>query len=135
MTDSDEQAPKIIVDDDWKSQVQAEKEELKKKEAESADDATESSDPSAEMPQELPPASFDMLVTTMGAQAMSALGFMPDPSTGKANPNRTMAKHLIDTLGVLEEKTKGNLTQDEATFLNNTLHQLRMAFVTPPETQ
>ncbi len=113
MTDSNEQEPKIIVDDDWKSQVQAEKEELKKKEAaktdEPSDEVAEEAVQESDIPQELPPASFVMLVTTLGAQAMSALGFMPDPATGKSNPNRTMAKHFIDTLGVLEEKTKGNL--------------------------
>ena len=62
---------------------------------------------------------------------MVALGFLPDPSTGKPNPNRVVAKHFIDTLGVIEEKTKGNLTDEEAQFLSETLHQLRMAFVTP----
>lgn len=136
MTDSNEQEPKIIVDDDWKSQVQAEKEELKQKEAAQADETTDddadSPNENADGPQELPPASLTMLVTTLGAQAMAALGFMPDPATGKPNPNRVMAKHFIDTLGVIEEKTKGNLTAEEAQFLNETLHQLRMAFVTPP---
>lgn len=136
MTDSNEQEPKIIVDDDWKSQVQAEKEELKKQEAANAEGTAEGDGDSAseeEMPRELPPASLMMLITTLGAQAMAALGFMPDPATGKSNPNRAMAKHFIDTLGIIEEKTQGNLTDEEANYLKETLHQLRMAFVTPAE--
>ena len=40
-----------------------------------------------------------------------------------------LAKHMIDTLGVLEEKTKGNLSSEEAQMLTSTLHQLRMAYL------
>ena len=115
-----EEDPKIIVDDDWKSQVAKEKEEAAKQAEHAAD--------SADMP-ELPPASFSILVSTLSTQAVAAMGFLPDPATGKPNVNRPMAKHFIDTLGVLEEKTKGNLTDDEAKMLTETLHQLRMGFV------
>ena len=119
-----EDEPKIIVDDDWKSQVEREKEQLAKEEAEKAaqPDAPEGSHP-------LPPASFPILVSTLSTQALATLGYIPDPATGEASVNRGMAKHFIDTLGVLEEKTKGNLTPDEESLLTETLHQLRMAFV------
>ena len=119
MTDED---PKIIVDDDWKSQVEQEKEQL----------AQESSEPTSDGGGEIPPASFPMLVNTLCTQAFAALGVIPD-ATGKPNVNREMAKHFIDTLGVLEEKTKGNLTPDEAAMMTNMLHQLRMAFVSVPD--
>lgn len=150
MTNSDDSEPKIIVDDDWKSQVQAEKAAFKEQEALKAKEASgesESSESAGEADtvategaeaagesrqQEFPPASFSMLVTTLSAQAMTALGFFPDPS-GKMEPNRSMAKHFIDTLGVLEEKTAGNLDDEEKNMLQETLHQLRMAFVTPPQ--
>ena len=150
MTNSDDSEPKIIVDDDWKSQVQAEKaafkeqEALKAKEASSESESSESADEADTVAtegaetagesrqQEFPPASFSMLVTTISAQAMTALGFFPDPS-GKMEPNRSMAKHFIDTLGVLEEKTAGNLDDEEKTMLQETLHHLRMAFITPPQ--
>ena len=115
-----EKDPKIIIDDDWKSQVQQEKEQLREK--------VESSSRASEQPQ-IPPASFQMLVTTLSTQSMAAIGFLPDPVTGKAEKNLPMAKHFIDTLGVLEEKTKGNLLPDEASLLTETLHQLRMAFI------
>ena len=63
---------------------------------------------------------------------MTALGFFPDPS-GTMEPNRSMAKHFIDTLGVLEEKTAGNLDEEESSMLQETLHQLRMAYMNPPQ--
>ncbi len=80
-----------------------------------------------EMP--IPPASFDLLVMTHASQAMLAMGFMPDPTTGEIVKNLKLAGHHVDMLGILEEKTKGNLTEAEAAMLENSLHQLRMAFV------
>ena len=117
MSDNDE--PKIVVDDDWKQQAQREKEELQKKatEEEQAPDADQ-----------IPPASFPILVTTLGTQAMAAMGLFPDAS-GQQSVNLPMAKHFVDTLGVLEEKTKGNLSKDESDMLTESLHQLRMAYV------
>ena len=109
--------PKIIVDDDWKAQVAKEKEQL----ADQAED--DDGQP------ELPPASFPMLVSSLATQAMGALGFFPDPATGQAMFNKPMAKHLIDSLAVLEEKTKGNLTSEEHEMLEQSLHQLRMLYV------
>lgn len=78
----------------------------------------------------LPPASFSLLVQTLSLQALAALGQVPDP-TGKASPPRLdLAKHTIDLLGILEDKTRGNLTAEEAALLERILHELRLAFVT-----
>ena len=92
---SEDNEPKIIVDDDWKEQVQKEKENLNQQ----ADEPTPA----------MPEASFALLVTTLTTQALSTLGFIPDPNTGQSMVNRPMAKHFVDTLGVLQEKTAGNL--------------------------
>lgn len=116
---------KIVVDDDWKSQVEKEKEQLQ----EEAENQAESD---ADMPQ-MPPASFSMLVTTLAMQAGVALGQMPDPSSGKPQINKPIAKHFIDTLALLEEKTKGNLEKEESEMLIATVHQLRIAFITLPD--
>lgn len=113
---ADESDPKIIVDDDWKEQVQREKEQLEQQ-------------PPEANPHQLPEASFSFIVTSFATQALSALGFVPNPVTGQAEPDRDLAKHLIDSLGVLDEKTAGNLSEDESGLLNETLHQLRMAYV------
>ena len=114
--------PKIIVDDDWKSQVEREKEELK-----DSGNGSESEGKAEE--HELPPASFMVLMSTLATQAMAAMGLIPDPMTGQPSVNLPMAKHFIDLLGMLQEKTQGNLTEEEANHLRDGLHQLRMIFV------
>src|SRR5262245_50284228 len=77
----------------------------------------------------LPPPSFALLVATFGSQAMVALGQVPSPLDGKTEVRLDLAKHAIDTLAILQEKTKGNLTADESAMLEGVLHQLRMACV------
>lgn len=135
---SEEQEPKIIIDEDWKSQVEREREELKAQEA--AEEAAEKgeSEPSSEtapqpddagdMPP-LPEASFPFLVTSLASQAVMSLGQMPGPDGQPVPVNLNHAKHFIDTIGVLEEKTKGNLDEEEGKFLQETLHQIRMMYV------
>lgn len=123
MTENQEEEPKIIVDSDWKEQVQKEREI-----AEDGDpvDAPEvSGEPDATGP---PPASFTVLVSMLFSQAMVMLGQMPGPD-GKPEINKPFAKHTIDTLEVLEAKTAGNLDDDEKNVLSEALHVLRMAFV------
>ena len=80
-------------------------------------------------PKQIPPASFSFLVSTFGAQGAVALGLAPNPMTGKTEVQPELAKHAIDTLSILEEKTKGNLTPDESQLLEGVLHQLRMAYL------
>ena len=62
-------------------------------------------------------------------QASIALGHMANPATGKTEPDPAQAKFLIDTLGMLQEKTKGNLTPEETNLLENLLYELRMQYV------
>lgn len=77
----------------------------------------------------LPPPSFSFLIATHAAQISTLLGQQPNPMTGKTEVRLEMAKHFIDTLGILEEKTKGNLTADEAALLSAVLHQARVGYV------
>lgn len=81
------------------------------------------------LPEHLPPASFTMLVATLATQATAALGQLPDPLSGKTEVRLELARHVIDTLGILEQKTRGNLTPDEHLTLEGALHQLRLAYV------
>jgi hypothetical protein len=76
-----------------------------------------------------PPASFDVLLSMLFTQAMALLGQMPDPASGKTTINKPYAKHYIDTLDMLSEKTKGNLSDDEKKMLSEALHALRMMYV------
>ena len=77
----------------------------------------------------MPPASFGTLVAMFTTQAMVSLGAIPNPATGKAEPQLELARHFIGLLGVLEEKTKGNLDPHESQQLIQSLHELRIAFV------
>ena len=78
---------------------------------------------------EFPEASFDMLLMQHHTQAMLAMGMIPDPATGQVIKNKSAAKFHIDMLGIIQERTKGNLNQGEEEALNGVLHNLRMMFV------
>lgn len=121
--------PKLIIDSDWKSQAQAEKDRLEQ--AAAAKRAKSPAVPGAEGAQEGEegPAGFKDLVAMFATQAMSYMGYFPDPRTGQAVVALDYAKINIDMLGILEEKTKGNLNEEEAAFLQRTVGELRMAFV------
>jgi len=119
MTEEQEGKPKIIVDDDWKERVQAEKE--------AAQSATEENQQEASSEQ-LPPASISMLISSLATQALMGLGRIPYPE-GEAVFRPDYARHAIDMLGVLEEKTKGNLTTQESEMMQQVLHELRMTYL------
>jgi hypothetical protein len=119
---------KLIIDEDWKSQVQAEKAQAAKTEpGESPRHAAADAAGAEDVP--MPPASFELLLTTLATEALVALGQVPHPATGKPHVHHHQSKYLIDMLDVLREKTQGNLTSDEQQLLEGLLHQLRMAFV------
>lgn len=119
---------KIIIDEDWKSKVEAEKvEAAKAKPAPAATRAKEDSSDVADPP--MPPASFELLLTTLATEALVALGQVPHPVTGKMEAQRNQAKFLIDTVDILRQKTAGNLTSSEAEAIESLLHQLRLIFV------
>jgi hypothetical protein len=115
---------KIIVDEDWKSQVEREREAALK-----GTDAKPEQGAGKPPMVELPPASLTFLASSIGFQASMALGLVPDPLSGKAEKNLPQAKHFIDTLEILQQKTEGNRTPDETEDLETMLHQLRMAYV------
>lgn len=129
------QEKKIIVDDDWKAQARAEKEKLaaeqKAKAAEKSAESPAGADPSAAGAhgQELPPASFTSLINTLASQALFALGAVPDPMTQKRYVDLDLAKFHIDMLKVVEEKTTGNLTEEEKQMLNTTSYELRSSYI------
>jgi Domain of unknown function (DUF1844) len=69
------------------------------------------------------------MVGLFGTQAMIALGKLANPATGKAEKNLPAARLFIDTLEMLDSKTKGNLNSDETKVLHATLTDLRLMFV------
>ena|SRR5580658_2344577 len=77
----------------------------------------------------LPSIDFATFVLSLSHSAVLHLGEAPHPETNKIERNLTLARQTIDLLGVLEEKTKGNLTGDEERLLTQVLFDLRMRFV------
>lgn len=131
---SDENKPKIIVDDDWKSRVEAEKESLRGAGSQSpagippSQSATPAEQDHVE-DGEFPPATFESLVSMLVTNSLVALGQIPRGKDQKPVLMLDHAKFNIDLLDMLEQKTKGNLTPSEATLISKLLHELRMVFV------
>lgn len=129
MSEQDE-APKIHVDDDWKSQAQAEKQKLvdqaRESEASGAAGGPGAADASG---RRMPEANFETLLSTMATQALFAMGAIPDPTTGQRVAHLDLARHHIDMLNVLEEKTKDNLSEEESQMLTQTTYELRSRYI------
>ena len=117
---------KIIIDEDWKSQVQAEKEaeRLKQEQEQAHEQAAESESP-------LPPPTLSFLAGTLYLQGAIAMGLLPNPVSDKQPAVRIdQARHAIELLTVLQQKTEGNRTPEESEEIEGMLHQLRLAFIT-----
>ncbi len=118
---SSEQKPKIQIDSDWKAEAKAEKERLARTEAKAEGQRRRAG--------ELPKADFRGLVSVLASQAIMGLGALGDSKTGRIVVDLPGARFGIDLLSVLEEKTKSNLTEEEARELAQVLAELRARFV------
>jgi hypothetical protein len=143
-----EEKPSLHIDTDWKRQAQEEKKRLADEEARKTKEAVTMSAPSAasvgvgpaapkagatagaarNRPEGMPAANFMTLVQSILTQILFYLG---DLSARGSEPqvNLDMAKHQIDMLGVLEEKTRGNLSDEEKKLLDTALYETRMRYV------
>ena len=126
MSDEKPSEKKIIIDEDWKSQVEAEKEAARQ--AEKAKKPAENG-PAVGDRGPLPPANLAFLISTLYLQGAMSLGLLPNPLTKKHDVQLEQAKHSIDLLAVLQQKTEGNRTPEESDELEAALHELRLAFV------
>lgn len=118
-----EDAPKIHIDSDWKAEAQRDKERLAQK-AETAPKAAAAGGPGG-----MPPANFETLISTLVTQALFALGAIADPRSGQRHLDVDLARHHIDMLGVIQEKTKGNLTEEEANMIASASYELRSRYI------
>ena len=123
-----EDGPKIHIDSDWKAQAQAEKQKLAEKSKAAAKPGAPGGGGGGAQGG-LPPASFETLVSTMVTQALFSMGAIPDPRTGQRIQHLDLARHHIDMLTVLEEKTKNNLSEEEANLLSGALYELRTRYI------
>lgn len=121
------QGPKIHIDDDWKAQAQAEKQKLAQQTKTTDTKAGSSSRPASAGG--MPPANFETLVSTLATQALFAMGAIPDPRTGQRMQHLELARHHIDMLSLIEQKTKNNLSEDEISLLSATLYELRTRYI------
>ncbi|MBP7088888.1 MAG: DUF1844 domain-containing protein [Candidatus Omnitrophica bacterium] len=106
-----EENAKKRVDEGWKDQVEKEKREAK------------------ESQQQYHEPTFSIFLSSLGMQAMIALGKLENPATGKIENNLEQARFLIDTLEIIKEKTKNNLDAKEESLINDYLFNLRMAYI------
>ena len=135
-----EEQPSLHIDTDWKKQAQEEKKRLAEQEQQKKAAASAAPSPSAAAPagmpragagrgeRGLPPATFTTLVQSIVTQVLFYLGELAARGA-EPNVNLDMAKHNIDMLGVIEQKTKGNLTEVEQRLLDGALYETRMRYV------
>ena len=117
------------VDESWKEQAEREKRSAADAKAPSRPPAEPQSEAGVGQREELPEARFDLFLSGLVMEAAIALGDAPNPVTRKQAVNLSQAKYLIDLMGVLEEKTKGNLSVDEERLLKDALYQLRVRYL------
>jgi len=129
--------PDKKVDLSWKEQIERERatEQRKEQPPSSSDAGTADGQATARQPEtgdgaraQVAP-TFPALVTQLAMQAMLALGLVRTPDGHVPEPDLEQARYIIDLIGVLDEKTDGNLTDEEQRLLSDTKHDLQMAFV------
>jgi hypothetical protein len=95
-------------------------------------DASSSAEVNTPTEQELPPRppiDFPSYLLSYYTQGLVLLGEVPNPYTNKKEEDVEAARHTIDILTMLEQKTKGNLTKEEQQLLETVLYELRMKFM------
>lgn len=117
--------PKIFIDEDWKAQVQREKEEAQQK-AESAAPEEGAAEDADAVPGE---PTFAGLLQSLAAQCAYALGLIAQRDQQQVMVDIVEAKYCIDTLMMLRAKTKGNLTPEEEGLLANMVAELQQVYV------
>lgn len=108
-----------------------EQKEQPKQQAETSEqkpaESTQPQEPKSAGP--MPEPDFASFILSIATTAQMSLGGIQHPETGKAEQNLPVAKQMIDILGIMKEKTKGNLTKDEEMLLESALYNLRMQYV------
>jgi hypothetical protein len=81
------------------------------------------------LPTSLPEIDFSTFLFSISSTALLHFGDFPDPTTNRKEKNLPMVKQSIDIIGMLKEKTKGNLTPEEDNLIDNILYDLRMRYI------
>jgi len=107
----------------------SEEEKAKVREEEAARRQAEEKAAQAATETPLPEITFSSFIISLSSSAFVHLGDMPDPTTGKIAKNLPLAKQTIDLLGLLREKTRNNLLEEEERLFDHLLYELRMRYV------
>ncbi len=140
MTFSESEQTNKRIDESWKDQVEKEK---SVRQAPSGSPERPQASPERpgrrEAPTPPPAGDFGFFISSLSMQTLMALGELANPVTNVPEEDLEQARSLIDILGMLREKTKGNLSPEEDKLLENILYELRMKYVsktqkeTPPK--
>lgn len=103
------------------------KQEESKKEEKEPKAQTKPEEAQTEVP--LPEVNFSTFILSLSSSALMHLGEIPDPVSKEKKKDLPLAKHTIDVIGMLQEKTKGNLTDNEKKLMDGILYDLRMRYV------
>ncbi len=135
-----EEQPSLHIDTDWKKQAQEEKRKMAEQAAKSKETAVAApagggatvgapaGGRRGRTPRELPPAGMASLIQSLMTQVLYYLGDLPSAG-GQTIMDVDMAKHQLDTLSILEEKTANNLTEDEKALMDAALYETRSRFI------
>jgi hypothetical protein len=124
---NEEQEKSFIVRDKRFSSKQEKKGETQDKKEEKMEEPTREEVSAQEGP--LPEIDFTSFIFSLSTSALIQLGEIEDPFTKTSVKNLPLAKQTIDLIGMLKEKTKGNLTPDEERLIEYVLYDLRMKYV------
>jgi hypothetical protein len=125
--DAADDTPKLHVDSDWKAEAERERQRLADAEAKEKARQAEQGGPDGQG--QLPEPNFRGLVSMLASQALMGLGTMSDPDSRGVIVDLEGSRFAIDLLGVISEKTAGNLTDEESTELEQALVALRSRYV------
>src|SRR5437868_15550420 len=118
--------PEKKIDESWKNSVEKEKVHIFGQDNPHDEQAPA---PAEQGQEEEPQLDFSNYIASLGFQALVFMGEIPNPITNQTQKNLPQSKFLIDTLLLLREKTKGNLTEQEDRLLNGSIYELQMKFI------
>ncbi len=131
MTEPEDKGYKV---EDRRFFQKSEAEKAKVKEEEAAQKAAAEAEAGKAAPEgraeaPLPEITFSALLISLSSSAFIHLGDLPDPATGEKSKDLPLAKQTIDLLGLLREKTRSNLQEDEEKLFDHLLYDLRLRYV------
>jgi hypothetical protein len=120
---------------DEKGELKRDKEDKKEAAEKVKDEEERKGEPKEEEAERapLPEVNFNSLIFSLSSSVLLHLGEIADPQSGEKRVDIALAKHTIDTIAMLKEKTQGNLAEEEKKFLDSILADLRLRYVKAAE--